>query len=92
MSHTQRHKSKLLLRVKRLRGQLDSVESALLAGQECAVVLHRLAACRGAMNGLLVEVLEDHVREHILDPARRPASRQAEATEELLDVIRSYMR
>jgi DNA-binding FrmR family transcriptional regulator len=92
MGHTQKHKEKLLLRVRRLRGQLDSVENALLEGRDCSVVLHRLSACRGAMNGLLVEVLEDHVREHIVDPARQPASPRAAAAEELLDVIRSYFK
>jgi len=55
-------------------------------------VLHALTAARGAMNSLIVEVLEDHVRLHILDPDERPGTPKAEATQELLDVMRTYLR
>jgi len=44
------------------------------------------------MNSLIVEVLEDHVRLHILDPDERPGTPKAEATQELLDVMRTYLR
>ncbi len=92
MAHTTRDKRRLLLRVRRLRGQLDSVERALEGEEDCSVVLQRLAACRGALGGLLVEILEGHVRQHIVDPDKRPRSPQTEAAEELINVIRSYLR
>ena len=66
--HTQQEKEKLLGRIRRIGGQVKAVETALEKGAECADVLHALTAARGAMNSLIVEVLEDHVRLHILDP------------------------
>ena len=90
--HTQQDKEKLLARVRSITGQMKAVEAALDEGAECAELLHALTAARGAMNSLIVEVLEDHVRFHILDPDERPGTARAEATQELLDVMRSYLR
>lgn len=92
MAHTVRDKKKLLNRVNRMRGQLDAVKRALEEERDCSEVLHLIAACRGAMNGLMAEVLEGHVRTHVLDPDKRPTSRQAKAAQELIDVLRTYLR
>ena len=92
MGHTVRDKQKLLNRVRRLRGQVEAVERAIEAGQDCPDVMQLLAACRGALNGLLGEVLEEHVREHVVGSRREPSPAQARATEELLDVIHSYFK
>jgi len=37
-------------------------------------------------------VVEGHVRTHVLDPDARPTSRQAKAAQELLDVLRTYLK
>lgn len=92
MAHTTRNKEKLLNRVRRIRGQLEAVERALVEEQDCAVVLQRIAACRGAINGLMAEVIDGHVRYHVLDPDRHPASEQARGVQELLDVVKAYLR
>ena len=92
MGHTARDRNKLLARLKKIRGQLNAVEKALLEGEECSQVLMTLAACRGAMNGLVSEIVEDHIRFHIVDPDQRPNSKQAQATTELIEVLRSYLR
>jgi FrmR/RcnR family transcriptional regulator, repressor of frmRAB operon len=89
MSHTIRGKDKLMKRVRRVRGQIEAVERALDAERPCIDVLQLIAAARGAMNGLMVEVLEDHVRCHIASP-RGP--RAAAETEELVGVLRSYLK
>ena len=68
MAHTA-HDEKLLSRVRRLRGQIEAVERGIEAGADCAKVLHLIAASRGAINALMTEVLEGHVREHLIDPA-----------------------
>ena len=52
----------------------------------------KIAATRGAINGLMAEVMEDHIRMHVIDPERRPNSERAQATEELIDVVRSYLK
>lgn len=91
MAHTTKDKEKLLNRVRRIKGQLNAIEKALKNDEECSKVLQTIAACRGAINGLMAEVLEGHVRFHVVDSRRQTAS-QAEATEELLDLVNRYLR
>jgi DNA-binding FrmR family transcriptional regulator len=92
MAHTLREKEKLRLRVRRIRGQIDAIERALSEEKDCGDVLQMITAARGAMNGLMAELLEDHVRFHVLDPARKPTSEQAVAADELVDIVRSYLK
>lgn len=92
MAHTKRDQEKLLLRVRKIRGQIEALERALVEDAECARVLQLMAACRGALNGLMAEVIEGHIRFHVLSPDAPPTSAQAEAAEELVDVVRTYLR
>ena len=69
MSHTIREKEKLLNRVRRVRGQVQALERAIDEEKGCADVLHLIVAARGAMNSLMAEVIEDHIRMHVVDPA-----------------------
>lgn len=92
MPHTVRDREKLLARVRRLKGQLESVERALEGREDCSVVLHRIAACRGALGGLMLEVLEGHVREHLVDPEHSPSPGQLEAADDLVRILRSYLK
>ena len=92
MAHTLREKEKLTLRVRRIRGQIDAVERALDEEKDCGDVLQLISAARGAMNGLMAELLEDLVRFHVIDPARKPTSAQAIAADELMEIVRSYLK
>ena len=92
MGHTIRQKTKLVNRVRRLRGQVESVERALSREAECSEVMRLLAACRGAVNSLLAEVVEDHVREHLVAPGARPEGPRARAADDLIDVVHAYFR
>jgi DNA-binding FrmR family transcriptional regulator len=92
VTHTIREKTKLLNRVRRIRGQIEAVERALEQEIGCADVLQLIAGARGAINGLMAEVMEDHVRAHLIDPAHEPDPQRAHAAEELIDVVRSYLR
>jgi DNA-binding FrmR family transcriptional regulator len=87
MSHTIQEKTKLLNRVRRIRGQVDAIERALETEASCGDVMQRITSCRGAINGLLAEVVEDHIREHFADT---PAS--IEASDQLLEVVHSYFK
>jgi DNA-binding FrmR family transcriptional regulator len=92
MSHTVREKTKLLSRVRRIRGQVEALERALEAERGCAEVLHQIAAVRGAMNGLMAEVIEDHISTHIADPEIASNAERWKGADELIDVIRSYLK
>jgi FrmR/RcnR family transcriptional regulator, repressor of frmRAB operon len=92
MSHTIREQKKLLARVRRIRGQVDSIERALSSEAGCEEVMHLIAGARGAMAGLMAEVVEDHVRSHLVDVEKYPGALKREAAEQLLDVVRTYLK
>jgi DNA-binding FrmR family transcriptional regulator len=91
MAHTTRDKEKLLVRVRRIRGQVEALEKALDQDDDCSKVLHLIAGSRGAMDGLMAEVLEGHIRSHVADPKAK-ASERTQATEVVIELIRSYLR
>lgn len=82
---------KVLNRIRRIRGQVEAIERALKGKSSCYDVLQLIAGVRGAINGLMAEVLEDHIRSRVMDPARQPDTR-AHATEEIVAVVRSYLK
>lgn len=91
MSHTIKYKAKLLNRTRRIRGQVEAVERALEDQHECGDVLRLIAAARGAMDSLMAEVLEGHIREHASTPHR--SSKQAlAAADDLMDIVRAYLK
>jgi len=92
MAHTTKDKKKLLIRVRRIRGQVEAIERALDSDEECAGVLQLIAACRGALNGLMAEVMEGHVRFHVLGPDQGKDSPQLQAAEELIEVVQAYLK
>jgi DNA-binding FrmR family transcriptional regulator len=92
VTHTVREKQKLLARVRRIRGQVEAIERALESEAGCQQVMHLIAAVRGATAGLMAEVVEDHVRTHLVDAERHPGALNTEATEQLLDLVRTYLR
>jgi DNA-binding FrmR family transcriptional regulator len=92
MTHTVREKQKLLARVRRIRGQVEAIERALESEAGCEKVMHLLAGLRGATSGLMAEVVEDHVRTHLVDADSHPGALNVEAADQLLDVIRTYLK
>jgi DNA-binding FrmR family transcriptional regulator len=71
-------------------GQLDAVQRLLEADGTCLAILQQATACRGALDGFIAEVIEDHIREHVVDPERRDTA-QARAAEELIEIVHSYL-
>jgi FrmR/RcnR family transcriptional regulator, repressor of frmRAB operon len=92
MTHTVQGKRKLLARVRRIRGQVEAIERALDGEAGCDRVMHLIAGARGAMAGLMAEVVEDHVRMHLVDPEEHPGALNPEAAEQLLEVVRTYLK
>jgi DNA-binding FrmR family transcriptional regulator len=92
MGHTVREKTKLLGRVRRIRGQVEALERALEGEKGCAEVLQQIAAVRGAINGLMAEVVEDHIQLHVANPAIKSATQRQQGADELIDVVRAYLK
>jgi DNA-binding FrmR family transcriptional regulator len=90
MSTHEREKIKLLQRIKKLRGQLDAIERALSADEDCGGQLMLLAAVRGGVNGLMGEVLEDHIRFHLTVGSKEQIA--PELAEDLIDLVRAYLK
>ncbi len=91
MSHMVSSKDRLLARVRRIAGQVGAIERAIAADAGCAAILHQVAGVRGAVSGLMDELVEDHMREHVAAPTLSDVER-AQGAEELLAAIRRYAK
>jgi DNA-binding FrmR family transcriptional regulator len=87
MAHVAGHK-RLRDRIRRLKGQVAAIEKTIEGG-DCSRTLQLIAAARGAMGGLMMEVLESHVHEHVV---KGPARGRTQATRELVDAMRTYVK
>ena len=92
MAHTQEEKKKLLHRVRRIMGQVAAIEKALDQDVECSEVLHNISACRGAMDALMAEVIEGHIRFHILGHNGTATEEQTKAADDLVSALRAYLK
>lgn len=92
MTHTVREKQKLLARVRRIRGQVEAIERALDGEAGCEQVLQLIAGARGAMAGLMAEVVEDHILTHLVDRDAHPDALNLEEAGHLIDVVRTYLK
>jgi len=92
MSHTIKDKKELILRAKRIQGQVDALVRALTEERDCSDVLQLMSAARGAMNSLMAELLEGHIRSHVLDGKQKPTSEQVAAADEVIAMVKSYLK
>jgi FrmR/RcnR family transcriptional regulator, repressor of rcnA expression len=88
MSHLSREQLDLVNRTKKVIGQLESVLRSLNEDAPCTDVLQRLAAARGAVNSLMGELMEDHIRHHM--PRKTKSSE--EAVDDLIEIVRTYLK
>jgi len=88
MSHIPKEKIELLSRTKKVIGQMESVLRGLEQDAHCAEILQRLAAARGAINSLMGELMENHIRNHM----PRNSKSSAEAAEDLVEIVRTYLK
>jgi FrmR/RcnR family transcriptional regulator, repressor of frmRAB operon len=90
MGHIGESRGKLLARVRRIRGQVEAIEKALNTEHDCAALLQLIAATRGAINGLMNEVVEGHIQHHVLPS--KPTNAERQAADELIALVRSYLK
>jgi DNA-binding FrmR family transcriptional regulator len=97
MSHITENKKKLSARISRIKGQVDAIEKSLHAGVECTHFLHQVASVRGAIDGLMSEALEGHIREHLGHHLSRHDDEHDESShqhdlEEVINVLKTYLK
>ena len=92
MAHTIEEKKKLLNRVRRIMGQVAAIEKSLdQESADCSNILHNISACRGAMDALMAEVIDGHIRTHILRNGA-VTDEQARAADDLVSALRAYLK
>lgn len=89
MAHTVHERDDLILRIGRIRGQLNAAERALLDERDCNEILHTLTACKGAMNGLILKVLEGHLYDHVVKGTEKERKL---AADEFVETIKTYLK
>jgi DNA-binding FrmR family transcriptional regulator len=89
MPHTTREKEKLMARVRRISGQIKAIEKALDDEQEASSIMQLIASCRGALNGLMSELMEGHLKEHVAD--QKNIGKRKIAADELLEILKTYL-
>ncbi|WP_395021360.1 metal/formaldehyde-sensitive transcriptional repressor [Dongia sp.] len=89
--HTKSNKNQLLARIRRIAGQVSAIEKAIDTEAGCSVILHQVAGVRGAVLGLMDELIEDHVREHVAKSGLS-SDQRARGAEELIDAVRRYTK
>ena len=88
--HTIREKDKIIARVNRIKGQLDAFAKAIESHDDCYKVMTLLSSCRGALNGLMGDVIEGHIREHIVEAENKKLA--ADSGEELIEIMKSFWK
>jgi DNA-binding FrmR family transcriptional regulator len=91
MAHINDNKQKIATRISRLKGQIASLENSLNGEVDCGAFLHHIASIRGAVDGLMLETLEGHIREHLSEVHEDSAHRQQDL-EEVIHVVRTYLK
>lgn len=91
MSHTIANRKKILNRVKRIKGQSVALETTLEGEPDCMAVLQQVAAIKGAVNGLMKEVLEGHLREH-LGAEDLTKEQRLDEVEQVINILKSYLK
>ena len=94
MPHSPQDKKRATTRLRRIRGQGDALERAIEGGTDCAPILQQLAAMRGAVNGLMAEILDSHLREEFTQVAADPKIRKQhqKSIDEVIALVRSYLK
>jgi DNA-binding FrmR family transcriptional regulator len=92
MGHIDKEKTRLLNRLKRIRGQVEGIERAVSEGKDCVRVLEQATSCRGALEGFIAEVIEDHIREHLVEPGAPAEDSRVQAAEELVGIVHAYLK
>ncbi len=93
MTHVYRNKKQLVSRIKKIQGQLGAVVKRLETDEgDCFSILQTLAATRGALNGLMNQLVQGHIVDHIVKNPNAPESESEAAAMQLASLLRTYWK
>ncbi|AUX91289.1 MULTISPECIES: metal/formaldehyde-sensitive transcriptional repressor [Acinetobacter] len=84
-------KKKILTRVRRIKGQAEAIEKALESNVECNAILQQICSIRGAINGLMNEMLEVHLKDTLVSGETTEQQRNEELAE-IAKILKSYLK
>ena len=90
MAHSLAEKKKTLSRINRIKGQLEAVAKLVESDEDCYKVMQVLSSCRGAMNGLMGELVEGHIQEHVVRADNKKTATQS--GEEVITILKSFWK
>ncbi|MCF8999659.1 metal/formaldehyde-sensitive transcriptional repressor [Acinetobacter nectaris] len=82
---------KILLRVRKISGQVQAIERALIEQKNCDAILQQICAARGAMNGLIHELLEVHLKDTLVVNQSSEQER-SEELQNISKILKSYLK
>ena len=85
-------KNKLVSRIKRIQGQLSSVSMSIECDEEVGSVLQTVAASRGALAGLIAEIIEHHVRSDVIPKDGHWNDQHEAAAARLVQIVTTYLK
>ena len=91
MAQGEKAKKKLLNRLRRLKGQIEAIERSVEKEHECAKILQQATSCRGALDGFIGEMLEQHIRKHVMEPSAAEDDPRRQAAEELVEIVHAFV-
>ena len=94
MPHSPEEKKRAVTRLRRIRGQVDGLERAIQAGADCGPVLQQIAALRGAVNGLMADILDSYLHEAFIQVATDPQVREQHqaSIDQVTRLVRAYLK
>ncbi|MCL4416049.1 MAG: metal-sensitive transcriptional regulator [Actinobacteria bacterium] len=90
MSSYAKDKNDILIRLKRMEGQLRGIQHMVEEGKYCIDILIQLSSIAAASQKVGLIILEDHIRGCVVDAISKP--NQDAAVQELVDVVHKFIK
>jgi len=87
---TDKEKSELKLRLKKIAGQINGIDKMLDEGRYCVDVVQQILAARAALNRVSMIILESHAKSCVVTAIKE--NRAEESIEELMDVMKQFTK
>ena len=84
-------KNQLIQRLRRVRGQLNAVETALTEDRKLTSILQTLSACHGAIHSLKGELIQDYIRTSGLHLKENLTTEQTEMLQDLVTIVKTFV-